>query len=135
VARERGTDATQGIVAETWLSANGHAEISSFTSPYPGNIRQHISVDSNAGYPIDFYVYGLIASGSPQVAYTGPVTDNWNKPIRQVISRGEADQPMQVSALGSPARVQVSQVQFDSVWSGRTSAILDRIPEISVDVR
>jgi hypothetical protein len=133
VARERGTDATQGIVVETWLSATGHAEISSFTSPYPGDIRQHIAVDSNAGYPIDFYVYGLIASGYPQVAYTGP-TDKWDKPIRQMTSHGEADQPMQVSALGSPARVQVSLVQFDSTWSGRTAAILNRIPEISVDV-
>lgn len=134
MAKERATDATQGIVVETWLSADGHAEITSFTNPYPANIRQHISVDSNAGYPIDFYVYGLIASGYSQVAYTGPVRDDWNKPIPQLTSHGEENQPMRVSALSSPARVQASKVEFDSAWSGRTAAVLNRTPEISVDV-
>jgi hypothetical protein len=132
------TDAITGIVVSTWLSAAGHREISSFTSPYPADIRQHISVDSNAGYAIDFHVHGLIAAGHPQVAYTAPLADSWNEPIPQVINRGEADRIMQVSPLRSPARVQVSRVEFDSVWSqpgsGPACANLNRTPEISVDV-
>jgi len=134
VAKARGTDAIQGIVVEAWLSATGHAEISSFSNPYPGDIRHHIGVHSNAGYPLDFYVYGSIASGYSQVAYIGPIADKWDKKISQMTGYGEESQPMQVSPLGSPARVQVSLVQFDSTWSGPTAAILDRIPEISVDV-
>lgn len=134
MAKARGTDATQGIVVETWLSATGHPEISSFTNPYPSDIRHHISVDSNAGYPLDFHVYAEIASGYPQVAYTNPAADKWDKEIRNLIDHGEADQTMQVATLGSPARVQAIHTEFESSWSGPTTAILDKIPEVTIDV-
>jgi hypothetical protein len=134
VTKERGTDATLGIKVETWLSATGHGEISSFTNPYPANIRHHISIDSNARYPIDFHVHGCVASGHPQVAYTSAASDKWDKQLLQLISHGEADQSMRVSALGSPARVQVPFVQYDSIHSGWTVIDMQPIPEISVDV-
>jgi hypothetical protein len=135
VAKARGTDALQGIVVESWVSATGHSEIHSFSSPYPGNIQHHISVDSNAGYPIDFYVYGQIVSGYPHVAYTAPRSAKWDSPIAKVIGHGEVTHPMQVSAVAAPARIQVPLVEFDTFWSGRMAANLNPpAPEISVDV-
>ena len=123
MAKVCGTDAIQGIAVETWVSATGHPDISAFTNPYPGDVRHHISVTSNASYPLDFFVHGLIASGFSQVAYSlTPIADKWADTIHQVQTYGEADCQMQISPVSSPARIQVERVEYDSPWSGRTAA-------------
>jgi hypothetical protein len=136
LAKALGTDAIQGIAVETWLSATGRPDISVLTNPYPSNIRHHISITTNAQYPQDFFVYGLIASGYSQVAYAlTPVTDKWDETIHQVQTAGEASCQVQISGpVGSPARLQAEKVEYDCPWSGKTAAVLDRIPEIAVDV-
>lgn len=134
---ETATDSVNGIRVDTWISATGHADVTSFTTqPYPGNILHNIKVTSNARYAIDFHVHGDIVSGHPSVSYTGPSSAKWDKLLSRVTSHDSANRSMQVSAVSTPARVQVPKVEFVSPWSPTAlPANLNRTLEISVDVR
>ena len=136
LAKAVGTDAILGIVVETWLSTTSNTDVTAVTSPYPSDARHHIGVTTNAQYPQDFFVHGLIAFGYSQVAYVvTPSADKWNDTIYQVQTYGEANCLLHISGpVGSPVRIQAEKVEYDCPWSGKTMAVLDRIPEKSIDV-